>query len=177
MAVRTVITYGHPLLRKKAAPVTDFSDLDHLIEDMFETMYFKDGIGLAANQIEVNSHLFIVEFSDLEDEEDSGRRIFINSEIIEEEGEMTMEEGCLSIPEVRSQVSRPETIRLNYQDLKGVKRTEQFSGLMARVIQHEIDHLNGRFFTDLLSPSKKFLVKKSLREITENGKPKKALTL
>ncbi|NOZ08713.1 MAG: peptide deformylase [FCB group bacterium] len=177
MAILPVVTYGNPVLREKVSPVLDFKTIRGLVDDMFDTMDEKGGIGLAANQVSVTVDLFIVEIVDLEDEEDSGKLVFINSEILAAAGSATMEEGCLSVPDIRAPVTRPESITLKFQDITGEERTEEFSGLLARVIQHEKDHLKGIFFTDRLSPANKMFVKKALKEISSAGKPSKEIVL
>ena len=185
MALLSVVKYGDPILRKKVNEVTDFSNLDNLINDMFETMYNERGIGLAANQVGVNlailvfdiSHYELDEDADNEDSFDPNPRIFINPKIIDSIGECSMEEGCLSVPEIRANVLRAETITLEYDDLNKNKCSEIFSGLAARVILHEIDHLNGKFFTDYLSTSKRMLIQKRLQEIALNGSPSTGIIL
>ncbi len=164
-------------MREQVSPVSDFTPIRELVDDMFDTMAEKGGIGLAANQVSVNEDLFIVEIADLEDEEDSGPLVFINSEILSATGSATMEEGCLSVPDIRAPVTRPDVISLKYQDISGKECTAEFSGMLARVIQHEKDHLKGIFFTDRLSPANKMFVKKALKEISTSGKPSKEIVL
>ena len=185
MALLPVVKYGDPILRKKVDEVSDFSELDNLINDMFETMYNERGIGLAANQVGVSlailvfdiSHYEIDENTDNEESFEPNPRIFINPKIIDSVGECSMEEGCLSVPEIRANILRPETITLQYYDLNKNKCSEVFSGLAARVILHEIDHLNGKFFTDYLSTSKRMLIHKRLQEIAVNGSPSTGIIL
>jgi len=113
----------------------------------------------------------------LEGEEDSKPYIFINSEIIESEGSTIMEEGCLSVPDIRAEIERPETIIIKFQDLEQNFHEETFNGLISRVIQHELDHLKGKLFVDYLSPGKKMLIKKRLLEISKNGSPSTGIIL
>ena len=147
MALMEVVHYGDPILRKKCKPVEDYKKLSGLIDDMFDTMYEENGIGLAANQVGVDLNLFIIDISDIEEEGES-IHVFINGEIIESSGESWFEEGCLSIPDIRLDVKRPETITFKYQDESGHEHTKEISGLLARAIQHEVDHLNGVFIVD-----------------------------
>ncbi len=175
MAIIPVIKYGDPILRKKVRNVEDFKNLSTLIDDMFETMYNEQGIGLAANQIGVDKNILVFDISHYNYEEDlpndSEPMILINAKIVESTGTCIMEEGCLSVPDIRAEVTRPETIKIRFQDLDGNVHEKMFSGLSSRVLQHEIDHLNGKFFTDYLSPSKRKLIQKRLLEISQTGKP------
>ena len=163
MAVQEVTLYGNPVLRKKCQPVTDFPALVPIINDMLETMYEEEGIGLAANQIGLDLNLMVVDVSHAE--ESDGPIVFVNSEIIEGTGESIMEEGCLSLPNIRFDVKRPESIKLKYQTVNGEHKTEVFSDLLARVIQHEMDHLNGVFIIDRASPLVKMKFNSELKEI------------
>ena len=168
MSAKSVVHYVYPILKKKCKPVTDFSNLDSLIDDMFDTMYEENGIGLAANQIDVDLQLFVVDISDI-DEEGESIHVFANAEIIETVGESWMNEGCLSVPDVRLDVKRPNKITLKYQDRHGNKFTNEFDALLARVIQHEIDHLNGNLIINRVSKAEKISVSKELRTIKENS--------
>ena len=167
MSVLEVVHYGDPILRKKCNSVKDFSKLESLLNDMFDTMYEENGIGLAANQVGFNMNLFIIDISSIE--EDEKRRVFINGEIINSEGESWFEEGCLSIPDIRLNVKRPDIIKFKYQDEKGQEHEEDFDGLLARAIQHEVDHLNGVFIVDRVSKSEKMSVAKELKDIEKNS--------
>ncbi len=150
---------GDPVLRKKAEKITVFDrKLQSLIDQMTEIMYKEDGIGLAATQIGVVKQLLIIDITPLEESEFEGAFSFINPEILESEGKSTIEEGCLSVPDVREEVTRPERIRVKYQDRFGKTYERWFDGWMARVLQHEIDHLNGILFVDHLSPFKRQLL-------------------
>lgn len=135
---------------------------------MIETMYNSDGVGLAAPQIGTSLKLFVVDGDPVleEDEEKYGVMVFINPEIVEKKGKnIPMDEGCLSIPDIREKVFRPETIVIRYKDEYFEEREQEFSGWMARIIQHEFDHLNGVLFIDYLSSFRKRMVKADLQEI------------
>jgi len=136
-----------------------------LAEDMILTMQWEGGIGLAAPQVAQSIALLVVDHSLIY--EDGEPIAYINPEIITSEGESLMEEGCLSIPEIREEVKRPEIITLRYQNIDGETREEQVDGLAARVLQHEIDHLSGVLFVDRVSPLKKQLLKKELKAIAQ----------
>ena len=168
MALMEVVHYGDPILRKKCKPVEDYKKLSGLIDDMFDTMYEENGIGLAANQVGVDLYLFIIDISDIEEEGES-IHVFINGEIIESSGESWFEEGCLSIPDVRLDVKRPETITFKYQDESGHEHTKEISGLLARAIQHEVDHLNGVFILDRVTTTTKMTVDKTLKAIKKDA--------
>ena len=168
MALMEVVHYGDPILRKKCKPVEDYKKLSGLIDDMFDTMYEENGIGLAANQVGVDLNLFIIDISDIEEEGES-IHVFINGEIIESSGESWFEEGCLSIPDVRLDVKRPETITFKYQDESGHEYTKEISGLLARAIQHEVDHLNGVFIVDRVTTTTKMTVDKTLKAIKKDA--------
>ncbi|GIV32235.1 MAG: peptide deformylase [Saprospiraceae bacterium] len=165
--------YGHPVLKKKAVEITpDYPDLATLIENMWETMYNAEGVGLAAPQVGLSIRLFLVDTTrwtkaDEEGDEAKGiKKVFINARKVEETGELwPFEEGCLSIPDIRGDVERPERITLHYFDENFIERQETFSGLDARVIQHEYDHIEGRLFTELLNPLKRKLIKGKLERI------------
>ena len=167
MSVLEVVHYGDPILRKKCNSVKDFSKLESLLNDMFDTMYEENGIGLAANQVGFDMNLFIIDISGIE--EDEKTRVFINGEIINSEGESWFEEGCLSIPDIRLNVKRPDIIKFKYQDENGQEHEEDFDGLLARAIQHEVDHLNGVFIVDRVSKSEKMSVAKELKDIEKNS--------
>ena len=160
MSVLEVVNYGNPILRKKCNQVTNFPQLSDLIDDMFDTMYEEEGIGLAANQVGIDLNLFIIDISHTDDDEFP--RIFINGEITSSRGESVFSEGCLSIPEVALEVTRPEVILFKYQDIHEKWYEEEFDGLLSRAIQHEIDHLNGVLFIDYLSKLKKTIIVKKL---------------
>ena len=167
MSVVEVVHYGDPILRKKCNSVKDFSKLESLLNDMFDTMYEENGIGLAANQVGFDMNLFIIDISGIE--EDEKTRVFINGEIINSEGESWFEEGCLSMPDIRLNVKRPDIIKFKYQNEKGQEFEEDFDGLLARAIQHEVDHLNGVFIVDRVSKSEKMNVANELKNIEKNS--------
>ncbi len=168
MAVREVVHYGDPILRKVCKPVKDFKKLSSLIDDMFDTMYEESGVGLAANQIGVDLNLFIIDISGIEEEIESVH-IFINGEIMESSGESWFEEGCLSIPNIRLEVKRPEFIQFKYQDETGTEHIEEMGGLLARAIQHEIDHLKGVFIVDRVTKTVKMTVENDLKMIAQGA--------
>jgi peptide deformylase len=174
-----IIGYGDPVLRKVGEKISaEYPNLKETIANMYETMYNAYGIGLAAPQVGIAIRLFIVDtepFSDsenLSDEEKellkNFKRTFINAKMITEEGEeWGFNEGCLSIPDVREDVYRHEKITIEYFDEDFNKKTEVFDGMIARVIQHEYDHIEGILFTDLISSLKKQLIKKKLQNIMD----------
>ncbi|MCK8481984.1 peptide deformylase [Psychroserpens algicola] len=174
-----IVAYGDPVLRKKAENITkDYPNLDALIENMKETMYAAYGVGLAAPQIGLPIRLFLVDTEpfaedDIYTEEEQEKlkhfnRVFINAEILDEEGdEWAFNEGCLSIPDVREDVFRQPKITIKYQDENFDTHTEVFDGLIARVVQHEYDHIEGVLFTDKLSSLKKRLIKGKLTNISK----------
>jgi peptide deformylase len=184
MSLLTLVKYGNPILRLKVDKVTDFSNLGTFIDDMFDTMYHEKGIGLAANQVGVKLAILVFDIGGYEfegDEEVEGDladpMVFINPLITESTGECSMEEGCLSVPEIRAEIIRAESITLEYQGMDQNTYSKNFSGLSARVLLHEIDHLNGKFFTDYLSPSKRMLIQKRLKEIALTGAPSTGIIL
>lgn len=169
-----IVVYGDPVLRQKAKDIEKGTDLKQLIADMHETMQGAHGIGLAAPQIGKSIRLFIVDATsfDKEDEEDEDmstfKKAFINPQILEEEGEpWEFEEGCLSIPNLRENISRPETVRIRYFDEDWNLKEEEYDGMKARIIQHEYDHIEGKLFIDYLSPFKKRLLKGKLTDISK----------
>ncbi len=174
-----IVGYGEPVLRKVGENLSpDYPNLDGLIENMYDTMYNAYGVGLAAPQIGLPIRLFVIDtepFSgneDLKSEEMEQlkrfKKTFINAKIIKEEGnEWAFNEGCLSIPDVREDVYRKEMITIEYCEEDFVIKTEVFEGLIARVIQHEYDHIEGILFTDKISTLKKTLIKKRLQNIMD----------
>ncbi len=170
--IKPVYVYGSPILRKVAANITpDYPNLKGLIEDMFETMRHSDGIGLAAPQVGISIRLFIIDASPLAEdhpEMKDFRRVFINAQIVERSGEEILyNEGCLSIPNIREDVQRPELVLMKYVDENFEPKEERFEGLAARIIQHEYDHLEGILFTDKISPIKRQLLKSKLTAISK----------
>lgn len=167
-----IVAYGHPVLKKKARDIEgDSEELHQLIADMFETMYNANGIGLAAPQIGKDIRLFVTDGSPLEDESMKDfKKVFINPEIIEEDGDdWPYEEGCLSIPGVHEEILRAEELTIRYFDEKWQEKTERFSGMKARIIQHEYDHIEGVLFIDHLSGFKKRLLKSRLTNISKGA--------
>jgi peptide deformylase len=179
-----IVAYGAPVLRKVAQDVaSDHPDLQKLIADMWETMYASSGVGLAAPQINRDIRLFVVDSAQIfenQDEEEKGthpdepgvRKVFINAHIKSFEGDSwSYNEGCLSIPKIREDVMRPQTITMQYMDEQFKTHTETFSGITARVIQHEYDHIEGKLFIDYLKPLKKKMLQGKLNDISK-GKVK-----
>ena len=170
MAVLEVVKYGNPILRKKCSMVTDFSKLSDFIDNMFYTMYEEEGIGLAANQVGVGMNLFVIDISHTDENEFP--RIFVNGEIISSDDESIFSEGCLSIPQVALEVKRPENIVFKYQDIREKWHEEEFDGLLARAIQHEIDHLNGVLIIDLVSEMQRARVNQEIKTIKKHSEEK-----
>ena len=171
--VLPVYVYGMSVLRRVASEIpADFEGLDQLTEDMFETMRASDGIGLAAPQVGKSVRLFVVDTSPIS--EDKGepelkdfKRVFINPYILEEWGDSwSFEEGCLSLPNIREEVSRPTNVRIEYYDKKWNLIEEEFDGIRARVIQHEHDHLDGKLFVDRINPIRRKLLSARLNAIS-----------
>lgn len=174
-----IIGYGDPVLRKKGEEVNEnHPGLKEIIANMYDTMYNAYGVGLAAPQVGLSIRLFIVDTNPFSDDEDLSKeeqeqlkdfkQTFINPVIVKEEGEeWGFNEGCLSIPEVREDVYRQEKITIEYYDEDFKKHTDVYDGLIARVIQHEYDHIEGVLFTDKISSLKKQLIKKKLQNIME----------
>jgi peptide deformylase len=167
-----IIAYGDPILRKKATDITpDYPGLDTLIENMFETMYGASGIGLAAPQIGLSIRLFVIDASEYDEEDIQLRdlkKVFINAHIIEESGEKwNFNEGCLSIPDIREEISRHKKLTISYYNQQWQHVEETFTGLGARIIQHEYDHIEGKLFIDKLTPLRKTLLKSKLDAIAK----------
>lgn len=170
--VLPVTAYGHPTLRKVSEEIDkDYPELDQFISDMFETMYASDGIGLAAPQVNRSIRLFIVDgspYADKMPEMADFKKVFINPYILEEHGkDVTMDEGCLSIPNIREDVSRQADVVIEYYDENWELKEERYSGFKARVIQHEYDHLEGILFTDKISTLRKTLIRRKLQDISK----------
>lgn len=167
-----VTVYGDPILRKRAEEIDqDYPNLKEVIENMWETMYYSDGVGLAAPQVGLSIRLFVVDASSGADDEpelENFQKVFINPEILDLDGEKwIMNEGCLSLPEIREDVLRPDEVTLRYFDENFEEHTETFKGFAGRVIQHEFDHLEGKLFIDYLSPLRKRLLKSKLLSISQ----------
>jgi len=170
-----IVAFGTAVLKKKAKDVEkDHPGFTELLENMWETMYNANGVGLAAPQIGKQLRIFIVDTIQLEEEEgdmkDGIKKAFINAEILEEEGEPWLyEEGCLSIPHIRGDVERQPEITIRYQDENFEEHTKIFDGMNARVIQHEYDHIEGVLFTTKLKPLKRRLIKRKLESIRKGS--------
>jgi peptide deformylase len=168
MAIRPIIKYGDDVLRHQAEMVTNIDGaMQKLIDDMVDTMYAAPGVGLAANQVGVPQRLALIDLS-------VGKRrgelhVVINPELVESEGEITEEEGCLSIPDFTEIVTRPEKVRMRYRDRNGEERELSGEGLMARAICHEIDHLNGTLFVDYLRGLKRDRILKKIQKLAKAG--------
>ncbi len=174
-----IVAYGDPVLRKVTVDIDKSFDVKKLSEDMFETMYNAKGVGLAAPQIGLNVRMFVVDGRPFNEGEDMKEReidpslidfkkVFINAEILEEDGDdWGFEEGCLSIPDVREDIYRPEYVTIRYFDVDWKEHIEEHEGLAARIIQHEYDHIDGILFTDHLNPVKKRMLKNKLAKITK----------
>ncbi|MCE1164658.1 MAG: peptide deformylase [Bacteroidetes bacterium] len=164
-----ITTYGMDILRKKTAPVEKIDvNLIRLVENMFYTMDNAEGVGLAAPQVNENISLCIVDVSCLEEYKKEKPVTLINPVIVDKHGEVFKDEGCLSIPEVRGVVKRAEKIFVKYNDFDMNEATKEFEGFFARVVQHEMDHLKGVLFTDLLDEDEKKKVASMLRKIKKN---------
>ncbi len=167
MAILPITVCGDKILRKKVARVSTINnEIIRLITDMFETMHNANGIGLAANQVGLNKQIFVVDISMVEGYEDSKPIALINPKIIAKSEELSVyEEGCLSIPDQHEEVKRPKKITIEFYDTDFNKHTIEADGLLARVMQHEYDHLQGILFTDLVDEETKKKLKKSLSKI------------
>ena len=168
-----IYTYGQSVLRKVASDITpDYPNLPQLIENMFETMYRSDGVGLAAPQIGLDIRVVVITLDVLKDDypEYAGfNKAYINPHILEydESETVSMDEGCLSLPGIHEPVRRPTRIRVRYQDPDFTEHEEWVDGYLARVMQHEFDHLEGKVFTDRISPLRKQMVKSKLANLAK----------
>ncbi len=167
MAILPVTMYGDKILRKQAGRVDEIdNETIELITNMFDTMRNASGIGLAANQVGADKSIFIIDVANVEGYEDTKPIVFINPKIVEySEDKSVFEEGCLSIPDIRADVERPEKIKIIYQDTDMKQQELEADELLARVIQHEYDHLRGVLFTDLVDEETKKKLKKPLQKI------------
>lgn len=169
-----IIAYGDPVLRKKTKEIDeDYPELDVLIKNMFDTMYAAYGVGIAAPQIGLAIRLFVIDGEPYEEDDPTMKnfkKVFINPQILEENGDLwSYNEGCLSIPDIREDINRKEEVTIVYFDENWVEHEETYTGLAARIIQHEYDHIEGVLFTDKLSPLKKALLKGKLDDITKGN--------
>jgi len=161
MATLEILEFPDPRLRTVAKVVTEFGPaLQRRVQDMSETMYAENGIGLAATQINVHEQLLVLDVSDSRDQ----LKVYINPEILSSSGEQNCEEGCLSVPGIYAEVKRAENIRVRAQDARGQTFEEDLSGLHSICLQHEMDHLQGKLFVDYLSPLKRQMVRKKLEK-------------
>lgn len=166
-----IVAYGNPILKREAEEINEGDDVSAIIADMFDTMDHANGVGLAAPQINKGIRIFVIDSSlmiEEGDEEKGIRKAFINPIILDEYGDAyTFEEGCLSIPEVRAEITRPETLTIEYFDENWNLKEEEFTKMTARVIQHEYDHLEGILFVDYLKGLKRRMLKGKLLEISK----------
>jgi peptide deformylase len=163
-----IVKYPDPVLSKKGAPVTDFGpELAQFVEEMWASMYAAHGIGLAAPQVGVSKRITVIDVSFKE--RPNEKVVLINPEIIAREGKQFEEEGCLSLPEIREKVQRAARVKVRAQDVKGEFFEIEGEELLARAMQHEIDHLDGILFIDRISPLKRDLVKRRIRKLQKNG--------
>ncbi|MGZ8538947.1 MAG: peptide deformylase [Flavisolibacter sp.] len=179
-----IVAYGHPVLRKVAKEIDEhYPQLDKLIEDMWETMYASNGVGLAASQVNKEIRLFVIDsaqiFNNMDEKEKEEenypdapgiKQVFINAHIVEEHGkDWPYNEGCLSIPKIREDVMRAEEVTIEYEDELFKTHTKTFNGITARIILHEYDHIEGKLFIDYMSPLKRKLMKRKLDDISKGN--------
>jgi peptide deformylase len=167
-----VVAIGHPNLRKKSVEITpEYPGLEKFIADMWETMYSSGGVGLAAPQVNKQIRIFTIDATPYEKETPESKdfkKVFINPRIVEEKGEeWAFSEGCLSIPDIHEDVMRKPDVRLTYYDEQFNVHDEWFSGIVARIIQHEYDHLEGILFVDKIHPLRKIMLKRKIQEIAK----------
>jgi len=178
--VLPILAYGHPILRKVARDINpDYPNLQKLIADMWETMYSSNGVGLAAPQVNRDIRLFVVDsqqiFQNMEEDEKKDfpdspgiKQVFINAHVVEVEGRnWSYNEGCLSIPKIREDITRQEIVSIRYFDEEFNLHHKTFNGITARIILHEYDHIEGKLFIDYLPPLKKKLMKGKLKDISK----------
>lgn len=184
MMILPIVAYGHPVLRNVATEIDEnYTDLPRLIEDMWETMYASNGVGLAAPQVNRGIRLFVMDSAqifankDADDEEDEKypdapgiKQLFINPKVAELHGDdWPYNEGCLSIPKIREDIYRAEEVTVEYQDEQFQKHTKTYNGITARIILHEYDHIEGKLFIDYLSPLKRRLLRRKLDAISKGA--------
>jgi peptide deformylase len=167
-----IVVYGHPVLKKVAVDIDrDYPDLQQFVNDMFDTMYHAEGLGLAAPQVGKSIRLFVIDGAPVADDEPDladFKKVFINAHIVEKTGDLIpMNEGCLSIPNIREEVKRESHIRIRYVDENWTEYDEVYDGYKARVIQHEYDHLDGKLFVEKVNPLKRQLLKGKLADISK----------
>ncbi|MCO6465284.1 MAG: peptide deformylase [Bradyrhizobiaceae bacterium] len=166
----SIYTYNHPILKQKTQEVNEVTPaVKALIDEMFVTMHHANGIGLAANQVGQGLSITVIDISDAEEENDAGGPIVLINPVIQafSDEEEEFEEGCLSLPEFRDVVVRPEAIQVRYLDVDMKEHVREADGLLARVIQHEVDHLNGVYFFERLSPVRRVLAQGKLKRIAK----------
>ena len=170
MAIKKILIYPDPLLQTTSARINEFDEgLASLSKDLLDTMYDADGVGLAAPQIGVNKRIFVMDCSREDEERDY--KIIINPEIEHASEELgSYKEGCLSIPGITEEISRPKVIKVLYQDIKGVLQRNTYDDLWSICFQHELDHLNGKLFIDHLRPMKKILIKNKMKKSLKKKK-------
>jgi len=179
-----IVAYGHPVLRKQAHDIDEnYPGLAQFIEDMWETMYASNGVGLAAPQVNRDIRLFVMDsaqiFANMDEQEREEeqypdapgiKQVFINAHVVEELGDdWAYNEGCLSIPRIREDIYRAEEVTISYQDENFRQHTKTFSGVTARIILHEYDHIEGKLFIDHISPLKRKLLKRKLDDISKGN--------
>jgi peptide deformylase len=168
LAVLPIVKYGDPVLRNPTQPVGDIdSALQKLIDDMVDTMYAAPGVGLAANQVGIGKRLAVIDLT--VGKKPGNLHILINPELVEMEGQITEEEGCLSIPDFVENVTRPERVKVRFSDRNGQQRELRGEGLMARALCHEIDHLNGNLYIDHVRGFKKDRILKKIQKLAKSG--------
>ena len=168
MKIHEVVKYPEPVLAKRAAEVTEFdAKLAKLVDEMFESMYVAQGIGLAAPQISISKRIAVIDVSFKKNPKE--RIVLINPAIIEREGKQLEEEGCLSLPEIREKVSRAEWVKIRAQDVTGKVFEIEGTELLGRCMQHEIDHLDGILFIDRISRLKREMVLRKIKKLQKNG--------
>lgn len=166
-----IVAYGDPVLKKVGVDIDeDYPELKELIANMFDTMYYANGVGLAAPQVGLPIRLFIVDTGEDDEGNPGYKKVFINAQILEETGEpWNFNEGCLSIPDIRENILRKPNIKVKYFDENWVEHTEDVDGMPARVIQHEYDHIEGKLFTDKVSILRKTMLKSKLDAISKGN--------
>ena len=163
-----IVKFGNPVLEKPATPITVFDkELENLVEDMFESMYAAHGVGLAAPQIGIGKRLAVIDISFKEDPE--AKLVLANPEILHVEGKQTGNEGCLSIPEFREQVTRAKKVTVRAQDVHGKWFEKTGEDLLARALLHETDHLNGKLYISHISALKRDLIKRKIKKLMKTG--------
>ncbi|OUX42202.1 peptide deformylase [bacterium TMED277] len=167
MTVKKILMYPDPRLLKQSVKIKNIdTEVKTIAEDLVDTMYSAEGVGLAAPQIGINKRIFVMDCNDGQEKREYV--IVINPEVISSSEELkTYKEGCLSIPEITEEVVRPEKVQVNYEDLSGKLKTEKLDGLWATCFQHELDHLNGKLFIDYLKPIKKTLIKNKIKKLNK----------